>query len=120
MIKQFNKTNLPDLRRDINRALEELGRKHGISLSAGNARFTTSTVTFKLECAVNGQSGEIRTKEMVDLATHYPKLVNAEITMPDGIRAKVVGYRTRARKNPFIVATEAGKEYVVPSFYVFN
>jgi len=101
-MKQFTKKNLPGLRNDIDAALANIAKKHGINLHAGNARFTSDTVTFKLEATVNGEGGVTRNKEAIALEKYFPALVGTE-TVLNGDMHTVVGFKSRASKLAFIV-----------------
>jgi len=53
----INRAMLNRLRTDLNIALNEIGRKHGVSLSIGSISFTTDRFTCRLT-GENGQSGD--------------------------------------------------------------
>ena len=105
---KFDKPGLRLLRTEIDFALAKIGETYGISLTAGNASFNASTVTFKLEGSLLNESGEAETKEMIELKSFYPHLVGKEVTLSRGTKGKIVGYSRRAKKYPFILETPKG------------
>jgi hypothetical protein len=113
-MKAFDKKNLKALRTEIDVALKALGEKHGITLHAGNASFTSEKVTFKLEVTVNDADGSTQTPESIALKSYYPGLVDKVVTVRGG-NATVVGYMPRRYKYPFLVRMTNGKEYAVTS-----
>ena len=66
MIKSFDRTNLKQLRVDIDKALEAVGKQHGIVLKAGSASFEPTNATFKLACSVITPDGTVVSKEAED------------------------------------------------------
>ncbi len=107
-ITKFDKSALKALRADIDAALAAVGAEHGISLKAGNARFTNDTATFKLECTLLNSDGVAETKEMIALKSLYPQLVNKSITLNRGQTGTIVGFNSRAHAYPFLVKTTKG------------
>lgn len=107
-ITKFDKPTLRALRTDIDAALAAVGAKHGISLKAGNARFTGDTATFKLECVLLNSDGVAETREMLDLKAFYPQLVNKSVSIGPRTSGVIVGYKPRAHKYPFLVKTPKG------------
>lgn len=103
----FDKPTLRQLRDDIDAALVTVGKKHGMSLTAGNASFNASNATFKLDCSMFNSDGEAETREMIDLKAFFPEMVGLEVSL-GGIIGKVVGLSRRAKKYPFIVETTKG------------
>src|SRR5689334_208178 len=62
-IKAFDSPILQKLRPEIEAALAGLGRRHGITIRVGGARFTERTADLKLELAVRGGDGRAIRKE---------------------------------------------------------
>ena len=114
-LTKFDKSSLRSLRQDIDGALIEIGELYGVSLTAGNASFTTSNATFKLNINLLNKEGVAETREMLDLKAFHPEFVNKKITLFDGREAKVVGFNRRAKKFPFLVETVDTKVYKVTS-----
>jgi hypothetical protein len=116
----IDKPLLALLRKDIDAALKAVGEKHGLSLSAGNAKFLPETATFKLEVRTIGSNGTAVTREMTDLrhpsvlAMH--NLTAAHLTQEftsGGKRFVLSGYRMKASKNPFLAkCLTDGKNYI--------
>ena len=58
-MKTIDKNFLKSIRTEINAALILVAAKHGVTLAAGNCRFTPTTATFKLELAMLGDGGVV-------------------------------------------------------------
>jgi len=112
-INQFDKSNLVDLRKDIDLALAEVGKRYGIKINAGNARFTDTTATFKLEAAVV-RDGKAISREMETLKMYLGLLgLNEDHfgkVFKMGSKFFVLsGYSPRKHKKPVLI-TEVGTE----------
>ena len=57
-ITALDRAAMNALRKEIDFALEAVGRKFGLSMHAGSGRYTPKNATFKLEIAVFGEDGE--------------------------------------------------------------
>lgn len=115
-ISKFNKANLRQLRADMNQALDAVAQKHGITIKAGNARFTENNVTFKIEAGIIGSDGIAKSKERIALEKLYPQYADKAVKLMGKrgpVSGKVVGYNSRAKKYPFQVETQQG-QFKVP------
>lgn len=112
----FDKSTCKSLRDQIDEALAEVGRRNNVSISAGNARFTPTTITFKLNVIANGENGEV-VDEFVDawnikhrlygfLAEDLGKKFTAQGTV-----FTVHGLAPRAKKYPVVCKDASGKMY---------
>ncbi len=54
MIKQINRAACKTIREQLNEELIAVGEKLGLTISAGNASFDDSSVTFKVQCILDG------------------------------------------------------------------
>jgi hypothetical protein len=111
----MTKEMIRTIREEVNAALAEVGRKHGLAIHAGNATFDTNAATFKLVCSTVGDSGRAMTPE----ASLYDNLAKqfgwAPLFSTVSIGADeytVVGYNSRARKQPVVVERN-GKRFKV-------
>lgn len=107
-ITKFDKPTLKDLRPEIDAALAPLAAKYGIKLTAGNASFQANNVTFKLNGTIIDSSGNAKTQERMDLEALHPDLVDKKVSLSGGVVGTIVGYKTRAKKYPFLVRTSKG------------
>ena len=99
------------LRGKLNAIFEEHGID-GFDLSVGNATFDDAQVTFKVEVREQGAGS----KEERDLETfaQIDGLDTTKIANQQGKAFALVGYKTRARKNPWIVQDmSSGTKYVI-------
>jgi len=115
-ISSFDRNTVKNLRSDIDAALATLSKKYGIEISAGNASFTSSNVTYKVQAAVKAASGVVMTKEASDFNL-YANRVLADYKLGQTIELQgkeyvIAGWKARAQQNPVIV-THGGKSYRV-------
>lgn len=99
------------LRGKLNAIFEEHGID-GFDISVGNATFDDAQVTFKVEVREHGAGS----KEERDLAAfaNISGLDTDKIVSEHGKIFSLVGYKTRARKNPWIVQDmNSGTKYVI-------
>lgn len=112
---------LKALREDFNEALVVIGKKHGITISAGNANCTRDGKIgqFKLdlvnaELSVDGATArDVKMEASLSRAKiMYPDLdLSATYKSPRLGALTIVGYNSRAREYPFIVKTASGDKY---------
>ena len=103
MIKQFDKTNLKNVRTDINAILATYAKKNGIELSIGNISFTSGTFTSKINAKVIGAETPVDHVLTSVLAAHNLKTVGADGRV-------MTKYNTRGKLYPFVYS-HAGKSY---------
>ena len=70
-IKAFDALVLRKLQPEIEAALAAVGRRHGITIRAGTARFRESTAELKLELAVIGGDGRSARREAEEFAKYH-------------------------------------------------
>jgi PII-like signaling protein len=116
-ITKFERSNLKQVRDEVNAALAIVSTKLGIQIQMGNVRFTENTFSGKLEGAVKSATGEVINKEVEDLkrnAGWMLKGVDITKTLVDYSlgEIKIVGLNTRRGKYPVIVeVVKTGKQY---------
>lgn len=110
---KLNKVKMQEMRKLIQSKLNELAMDD-IELTLGNCSFGQHTATFKLEVQVKGQD----TREMADLKSiaRYRKIDLEKVYHEGKYSFKLVGWNSRARKNPFIIKDiKTDKEYTINS-----
>lgn len=105
----INRAFLTTLRADIDAALKAVGEKHGVILNSGNASYTVSTATIKLNVSTISEDGTVITKEAHDYLRYagvgnnlQKEWLGEEFKTEDGEVYKVVGYRPRSKKYPVL------------------
>jgi hypothetical protein len=115
-ITSFDRTTVKNLRNDIDSALAALSKKYGIEITAGNASFTSSNVTYKVQAAVKSSNGMTMTKEASDFNLYakysLPGFNLGQAIDLQGKEYVIAGWKARAQKNPVIVS-RGGKTYRV-------
>jgi hypothetical protein len=115
-ITSFDRNTVKNLRSDIDSALAILSKKYGIEISAGNASFTASNVTYKVQAAVKASNGVTMTKEATDFGLYANRVlpgfkVGQSIDL-QGKQYVITGWKARAQKNPVQVSRD-GRSYRV-------
>lgn len=105
-IKEFNKATLKDFRNELNALLVKYEKKCGVELKSKGIKYSSNTITVSVEGKVVGtQSKEAKALEL------FTKFKEGDIINVRGLgKSKLVGYKARNRKYPFIVEF-SGKQY---------
>ena len=120
-IKQFDKSNLQVLRMEMDKALQAISNKYGITVKAGNASYSGNECTFKVKLNTKGSDGTVITKEAKSWDL-YKGLANGpldglqHLSIGDTIKIQgntytLSGYNTRARKAPINFKNATGMEF---------
>ena len=115
MTEVIDKKTCQVLRNELQRIIEESkdydSLNNQFDIKVGNASFDSQEVTFKLTLRLKNAER----KESMDL-NRYADLYNVEpqkVADVHGIKYKLVGFRVKARKQPFIVLNLTNnKEYL--------
>lgn len=111
-LTKFNKPTLKKLRIDMDEALKSVADKYGIEVKGGNWSFTNTTVSMKFEAKIEGaQSAEMLALEMYSEMDLGKKLTAGdEFNFGGNVgMARVMEYKTRSPKYPFIVDNGKGR-----------
>ena len=107
---ELNKTILKEIRVQIQSKLDELDL--GLKLDLGNCSFSTDNATFKLNVLVEG--GKTRVEQDLEMVASMRGLDLTKIWNEGSHVFKLHGYKSRARKNPFVIVdTLTQKQYVI-------
>jgi hypothetical protein len=123
---KFDKTNLKNIRADINTALAAVESKYGIKLDIGNISFDSSTFNTKLSAVTTSVSAESGNVEVVDAKWKRDfdrNCVYLGFSKEDFGKECKVGNRTEtytivgalARKSNLILKTPVGRFISVPA-----
>ena len=116
MIKRFDAVVLKKLRPEIDRALEEVGKKHGITIKAMNGSYLDQNASFKVEMAIVLEDGTVMTREASDFkryASLYelkPEDLGREFKERDKTW-KIVGVKPSSRLAIVCEDVATGKRY---------
>jgi hypothetical protein len=106
-MNEFNKATVRQISNEIETAIQEVAKKHGIILKRGNCRFSSSTFSLKIEAAVVAQDGTVQSKERKDFE-FFAKFIGLDPSILDktftlsGKRYKVTGYLPRSKRYPIL------------------
>jgi hypothetical protein len=121
MIRVFDRTSAKMLGAEIEAALQDVARKHGIAIRRGHGTFDNSNFALKVECSVIDQgTGEAITREKRDF-TAYATLYGLE---PSDLGRQfefrghiytITGLKTGASRFPILAERGAdGKTFKFP------
>ena len=108
----LNRRMVKDLRAMLDDALNDNESFEQFIVEVGNANFSDTEVTFKVNLRIKGAKSQSE-KELEDWAGIY-KLDLNKVARLDGKEFKLSGYRRRARKKPFLIKDlQNGGEYII-------
>lgn len=110
----FTKTNLRDIRKDLNEALKIVEQKHGITLSIGNIRFTESTFRCKIEAQANSTAVIAESSGVASstaLAAVMERMGLQHFGAGRFSNYKLVDYKPSRPKYPFVIEGPQGGRY---------
>lgn len=116
-MKEFTKKNLKALRIDVNNALVDVAKKHGIELKLGNTNYLTSEANLKLKATIIGAETEEEKAYKFNITWHKDATGDSlpEFGAIFGLgskRFKIIGWNTRAPKYPINgIEQSSGKTY---------
>jgi hypothetical protein len=108
---EFTKHELNTLRKQMQNALKMFADKADMTIDVGNCRYSGGQATFQVKCLLKGG----KTKEQQDLewAANLYDIDTTIIAKLQGEDMSITGYKTRARKNPWILQRlRDGAEFV--------
>ena len=114
--KQFDKPTIKAIRTSMDAALAKVSKEFGITITAGNARFTANEVTFKVKANTIGKTGTAITKESQAWALYAKHEGLGHLSVGDTIQLQgssftIKGWNTRARKSPINIEDSMGRGY---------
>lgn len=113
----FNKQQFAEFRKDVEKALEEVAKKHNVNITAGKINYSDISFDLKLEVKkveVNGKSFEQAEFEKVCTLYGFTNEDYAKKAIYQGKEFSLVGFNLRKRKSPVMVKSSDGKGYGMP------
>jgi len=120
----FDKIGTKKILDQIGDELQPLAAKLGIHIETGNARYSSTNITLKLNISTINAQGRPTTKEVSDfkeLATRYGLSPDDLYKQFDylGKRYEIVGCKPRSYKYPLVVReNKTGKQYKFSAYMV--
>lgn len=97
-----------ELRKDLNHALEEVLKKHGLEGKATKIGYTDTTVSVKLECNVEGVNPMIEQWNRYRVSYNFDDIeFGHELVHPTLGKVSVAGVKPRAPKYPILLKQES-------------
>jgi hypothetical protein len=115
-IESFNKPTIVQLRSSIDKALDQVAKEYGITISAGNCSFSGNEANFKLKLNTIGEGGTVITRESQNWDFYKNRTNCSHLSIGDKITIQgnsytLSGYNTRARKAPINFTDSRGNGY---------
>ena len=110
----FTKPVLRELRNQLNTVLNSNGID-GYTFELGNCKYDGGEATFQLKVLIKGSKSR-QERDLEDLAK-LSGLDTDKVASLQGMMVYLVGYNTKARKRPWIVAqSPKGQRYVINDY----
>ena len=110
----FTKPVLRELRNQLNTVLNSNGID-GYTFELGNCKYDGGEATFQLKVLIKGSKSR-QERDLEDLAK-LSGLDTDKVASLQGMMVYLVGYNTKARKRPWIVAqSPKGQRYVIDDY----
>lgn len=118
----MNKSQIKNIRKDMNAALEKVTEKHGVAFEIGTIRFDRFGFSVSVK-AVKLDGDESTDQESIDRAKFERDVARSFDVSPDlfhqtfeygGDSYKIVGYKPRSRKYPIVAENQNGTRYKFP------
>ena len=108
---EFTKSQLDTLRKQMQNALKMFGDKADMTIEVGNCKYSGGEATFQVKCLLKGA----KTREQIDLE-YYAQMHGIDTTAIAKLQGEdmsIIGYKSRARKKPWILQRlRDGAEFV--------
>ena len=116
-MSQFTRKQLDTIRKQMQNALNMFADKTDIQIEVGNCSYRGGEATFKVKVLMEGA----KTREQEDLE-YYAELHKLDLTMIAKLMGEdmsLVGYKSRARKKPWVLQRlRDGAEFVADKYLV--
>ena len=117
-ITEMNRTNAKLVREILEDKLPTILKEHGLSFELGNAKYDDDGVRFTgFRLSVKGALSETEKalRDELNFRNSYGvKLDQNKIAKLDGMDISLIGFKPRARKNPFIIQDlNSDNQYVI-------
>ena len=117
-ITEMNRTNAKLVRKILEEKLPSILKEHGLNFSLGNAKYDDDGVKFTgFRISVKGALSETEKalRDELNFRNSYGvKLDQNKIAKLDGMDISLIGFKPRARKNPFVIQDlNSDNQYVI-------
>lgn len=108
-IKKINRAACKTIRTELDAELEELGKRLGLTIKAGNASFGDTSVTFKVDCVLEGVDKAKEEFARDCFLYNLPETAYKAEFQHGGKTWILEGLKTRSPKYP-IIASKKGED----------
>lgn len=113
--KDFNKTNLLDMRVLLEAHLQKFAERHNVTVDVGNFRFDSSTFKTPLQITIKGhQSATDRVADAV-----FKNQLDFHDLKKKTEHGELFGYNRRSKKYPWKIILPSGKRVRAPHQWVY-
>ena len=122
----LTKSKLKQIRIDMDKALAEVAKKHGLQFELGNISFSSDNFRMKIEANTVKADGSVETKEakaFKQKAAQFglkPEMLGKTFITACGTELTITGLNTRAHANPINAVGANGKSYKMPARTVIS
>lgn len=118
-IKNFDKSQVIELRKAIQDALAQVEVDYGIKIDTGNASYSDNEVSFKVKANTVDSEGVTQTTEASNWNRIAPKYGLGDLKAGDQVTLQgksytITGWNLRARKSPIGLQDNNGKIFKAP------
>jgi len=114
MISTFDRSNLEQIRREINNALAAITAKHGLDISIGSISFNAASFTTKLTCRTRNTDAANQANTHSLRGLGLPASAIGRTIVHEGIAYNITGINKRKRSCP--VETRSVSDNTLMSF----
>lgn len=100
MISTFDRSNLEQIRREINNALAAITAKHGLDISLGSISFNAASFTTKLTCRTRNTDAANQANTYSLRSLGLPANAIGRTIVHKGIAYNITGINKRKRRCP--------------------
>ncbi len=115
-IKKMDRATCIKMAGEVKAAMAKIAESYGVNVTMGRSVFDDSSATFKVECSVLGENGQVITKEAKSFTTYArlfqlePEDLFREVFIA-GKTLKIVGLKVNSPKFPVLLQDANGVMY---------
>jgi len=119
-IKSFDRAECRRFSEAVEIELQKLAKQYGLSIKRGNARFTPTNTTLKIEASIVNPDGTVHTKDAETFKMYArmyelePTDLGREFTDWSGKTFTITGASSRRCRTPIFVERADGKRFRMP------
>ena len=114
-VTTIDRTSLRQMNSDINKAIQTVAEKYGVSMKTTNSTYSSANATTKVAISVIGENGTVKTPESQNFII-YKEVYGIKKNLGDkfianGTTYTISGLKPNSRKYPVLGTRADGKVY---------